>query len=61
MVKKTRKGDIVTIFWYTLKNLHPTKFGECLCIISENPLEHPSLHSTSARTMSMPTPKGIEP
>jgi len=23
MVKKIEKGDDVTIFWYTLKNLHP--------------------------------------
>jgi hypothetical protein len=22
LVKKTKKGDIVTRFWYTLKNLH---------------------------------------
>jgi hypothetical protein len=26
MVEKTKKGDIVTRFWYTLKNLHPSMF-----------------------------------
>ncbi len=24
-VKNTKKGDVVTIFWYTLKNLDPIK------------------------------------
>jgi hypothetical protein len=25
-VKKTKKNDIVTRFWYSLKNLHPNEF-----------------------------------
>jgi hypothetical protein len=25
MVEKIEKGDVVTRFWYTLKNLHPRK------------------------------------
>jgi hypothetical protein len=25
-VKKIEKGDVVTRFWYTLKNLHPLSF-----------------------------------
>jgi hypothetical protein len=26
--KKTKKGDAITRFWYTLKNLHPHAFSK---------------------------------
>jgi hypothetical protein len=33
MVKKTKKGDVMTRFWYTLKNLDPIQYYKIIIFI----------------------------